>query len=72
MGTHMQCQGVPLIRPKAPLVGTGMELNVAAALGRTIKAPENATVTYVDARNTSKESLGKSMNINLIGLPGQK
>lgn len=50
MGTHMQCQGVPLIRPKAPLVGTGMERNVASALGRTIKAPEDATVTYVDAR----------------------
>lgn len=50
MGTHMQCQGVPLIRPRAPLVGTGMELNVAAALGRTVKAPEDSTVTYVDAR----------------------
>ena len=25
MGTHMQCQAVPLIRPEAPVVGTGME-----------------------------------------------
>jgi DNA-directed RNA polymerase subunit beta len=66
MGTHMQCQGVPLIRPKAPLVGTGMELNVAAALGRTIKAPEDATVTYVDARKvTLKGKSGKEHEYKL-------
>ena len=25
MGTHMQCQAVPLINPQSPIVGTGME-----------------------------------------------
>ena len=25
MGTHMQCQAVPLITPQSPVVGTGME-----------------------------------------------
>ena len=50
MGTHMQCQGVPLIRPQAPLVETGMEANIATALGRTIKAPEDGVIQYVDAR----------------------
>lgn len=66
MGTHMQCQGVPLIRPKAPLVGTGMELNVASALGRTIKAPEDAVVEYVDARKvTLKGKSGKEYEYKL-------
>lgn len=48
MGTHMQCQAVPLVKPSAPLVGTGMERKVASALGRTVFAPEDATVEYVD------------------------
>lgn len=50
MGTHMQCQAVPLVKPAAPMVGTGMEAKVATALGRTVRAPEDATVQYVDAR----------------------
>ncbi len=48
MGTHMQCQAVPLVKPSAPLVGTGMEKKVASALGRTIFAVEDSTVDYVD------------------------
>ncbi|MFA9289214.1 MAG: DNA-directed RNA polymerase subunit beta [Weeksellaceae bacterium] len=48
MGSHMQCQAVPLVRPQAPLVGTGMEATIAAELGRTVRAPEDATVDYVD------------------------
>jgi len=48
MGSHMQCQAVPLIKPHAPRVGTGMEQIVSAELGRTILAPENGTVDYVD------------------------
>lgn len=50
MGTHMQCQAVPLIKPAAPLVGTGMEAKVASAMGRTITAPEDAVVEYVDGQ----------------------
>lgn len=50
MGTHMQCQGVPLVKPAAPLVGTGMEPAVAKGLGRTVVAPEDGTVEYVDAK----------------------
>ncbi|NTU46179.1 DNA-directed RNA polymerase subunit beta [Candidatus Roizmanbacteria bacterium] len=48
MGTHMQCQAVPLVRPQAPIVGTGMEGKVSASLGRTVQAPEEGTITYVD------------------------
>ncbi len=48
MGTHMQCQAVPLVRPSSPYVGTGMERKVTASLGRTIFAPEDGVVSYVD------------------------
>jgi len=49
MGTHMQCQAVPLIKPSAPVVGTGMESVIPQALKRTVVAPEDGKVTYVDA-----------------------
>ncbi len=48
MGTHMQCQAVPLIKPLSPVVGTGLEKKVASALNRTVFAPEDGTVNYVD------------------------
>lgn len=48
MGTHMQCQAVPLIKPQAPIVGTGMEEAVATAMNRTVKARTAGTVSYVD------------------------
>ncbi|MBP9690550.1 DNA-directed RNA polymerase subunit beta, partial [Candidatus Woesebacteria bacterium] len=48
MGSHMQCQAVPLIKPHAPRVGTGMEQIVSRELGRTVYAPEDGTVEYVD------------------------
>jgi DNA-directed RNA polymerase subunit beta len=48
MGTHMQCQAVPLIKPSAPIVGTGMEEIVATAMGRTTRARHSGEVEYVD------------------------
>lgn len=50
MGTHMQCQAVPLVRPQSPIVGTGMEGIVATAMGGTVKARCNGVVEYVDAK----------------------
>jgi len=50
MGTHMQCQAVPLIKPQAPIVGTGMEATVAAAMERTVLARHKGTIEYVDAQ----------------------
>jgi len=49
MGTHMQCQAVPLLRPQAPVVGTGMESAVASAMNRTVAARNAGVVKYVDA-----------------------
>ncbi|OGK62009.1 DNA-directed RNA polymerase subunit beta [Candidatus Roizmanbacteria bacterium RIFOXYB2_FULL_38_10] len=50
MGTHMQCQAVPLLKPAAPLVGTGSEETIAQALGRTVLAEEDGVVEYVDSK----------------------
>lgn len=58
MGTHMQCQAVPLVKTQSPIVGTGMEGAVAEAMGRVIKAPFDGEVTYADA--TRVEVAGKS------------
>ena len=49
MGTHMQCQAVPLVRTESPVVGTGMEASVAEAMGRVVKAPFDGEISYVDA-----------------------
>ena len=50
MGSNMQRQAVPLLRPDPPLVGTGMESAVAASSGMVVRARTTGTVTYVDAR----------------------
>lgn len=48
MGSHMQCQAVPLVRAEAPIVGTGMEAEVARAMNRTLAARHGGVVEYVD------------------------
>ncbi len=49
MGSNMQRQGVPLLRPEAPIVGTGMEGRVARDSRTLIVAERDGVVTYVDA-----------------------
>lgn len=49
MGTHMQCQAVPLLRPETPIVGTGMEKDVIEAMERSIRARHGGMVTFADA-----------------------
>ncbi len=48
MGTHMQCQAVPLVKPRQPLIGTGLEKKIASEMKRTVFAPEDGVVKYVD------------------------
>ena len=50
MGTHMQCQAVPLIKPEAPIVGTGMEASVSQAMNRTVVAKYAGEVQYIDSQ----------------------
>ena len=48
MGSNMQRQAVPLIRPQAPRIGTGMEAVTAQNTGQALVAEEDGTVSYVD------------------------
>jgi DNA-directed RNA polymerase subunit beta len=47
MGSNMQRQAVPLVRPNAPIVGTGVERAAALDSGQIIVAKENGLVTMV-------------------------
>ncbi|HGY5548998.1 MAG TPA: DNA-directed RNA polymerase subunit beta, partial [Prochlorococcus sp.] len=49
MGSNMQRQAVPLLRPERPLVGTGLEPQVARDSGMVPISRVNGTVTFVDA-----------------------
>lgn len=49
MGSNMQRQAVPSMRPQKPLVGTGLEAKVAADSGHVVKAERSGLVEYVDA-----------------------
>ena len=49
MGTHMQCQAVPLVKPQAPIVATGMEQILPQAMNRVICSDFNGRVTFFDA-----------------------
>ncbi|MCQ4116993.1 DNA-directed RNA polymerase subunit beta [Ligilactobacillus sp. MP3] len=50
MGANMQRQAVPLIKPHAPLVGTGIEYKAAHDSGVALISEHDGTVEYVDAR----------------------
>jgi DNA-directed RNA polymerase subunit beta len=49
MGSNMQRQAVPLLKPEAPLVGTGMEHRAAIDTGDVVLASSDGDVNYVDA-----------------------
>jgi DNA-directed RNA polymerase subunit beta len=49
MGTNMQRQAVPLLKPESPIVGTGMEYRAAKDSGITVVAKEDGTVEKVTA-----------------------
>ncbi|HEY3434673.1 MAG TPA: DNA-directed RNA polymerase subunit beta, partial [Solirubrobacterales bacterium] len=49
MGSNMQRQAVPLLKPDPPLVGTGMERRAAVDSGDVVLAKSDGEVTFVDA-----------------------
>jgi DNA-directed RNA polymerase subunit beta len=49
MGSNMQRQAVPLLRPERPLVGTGLEAQAARDSGMVIVSRTDGEVSYVDA-----------------------
>ncbi len=50
MGTNMQRQAVSVIKPQAPIIGTGVEKDVAKYSGHLIMAEENGVVIGSDGR----------------------
>ena len=50
MGSNMQRQAVPLLRPEAPTVGTGIEDRVARDSGQMVTSQVNGVVTSVNGR----------------------
>ena len=63
MGSNMQRQAVPLLKTRAPLVGTGMERIVARDSGATIVAKRDGVVVAVDAERivVKSEDTGESL-----------
>ena len=49
MGSNMQRQAVPLLRPQAPVVGTGLEAKIAIDSRTLLVAEGNGVIEYVDA-----------------------
>ncbi len=64
MGSNMQRQAVPTVRPEKPLVGTGMERIVAVDSGVTVSAKRRGIVDSVDASRIvvrfNKDTLNES------------
>jgi DNA-directed RNA polymerase subunit beta len=53
MGSNMQRQAVPLVRPEAPIVGTGLEGRVALDSRALIVAEGAGVVDFVDAKKVT-------------------
>ena len=77
MGSNMMRQAVPLLRPESPIVGTGLEKQVASDSRVLINAENDGIVQYVDANKitikydfSEKESLisfdGDTKSYNLV------
>ena len=55
MGSNMMRQAVPLLKPESPLVGTGIESDVALDSGVTIVAKRNGVVDKIDGKRIYKQ-----------------
>lgn len=56
MGTNMQRQAVPCIKPDAPIVGTGVERRAAIDAGDVIIAPLDGTIVSVSAKHVELQT----------------
>ena len=67
MGSNMQRQAVPLLKPESPLVGTGMEQRVARDSGQVVLSKASGVVSSVTGNNVVVEDEnGKFHNHKLI------
>jgi DNA-directed RNA polymerase subunit beta len=66
MGSNMQAQAVPLVRPEIPIVSTGMEAHSAMDSGQLVVAAEDGEVVSVTGRSIEvRESDGHVRTYNL-------
>jgi DNA-directed RNA polymerase subunit beta len=65
MGSNMQRQGVPLVKPEAPLIGTGMEREVAKYSGQVVYSAEKGEVVAVDSKKIVIKSDGRKHEYNM-------
>jgi DNA-directed RNA polymerase subunit beta len=63
MGSNMQRQAVPLLRPERPLVGTGLEAQAARDSGMVIVSRTDGEISYVDANRIRVRPDGSSSEI---------
>jgi len=73
MGSNMQRQAVPLMKPAVPLVGTGMESVVARDSGAVVVAKRGGIVESVDASRIvikcdSNEKDGLDIGVDIYNL----
>jgi DNA-directed RNA polymerase subunit beta len=67
MGANMQRQAVPLLKPMAPIVGTGTEYKIAHDSGMALISPVDGIVESVDGnRIVIKDDNGDKHNFKLI------
>ena len=67
MGANMQRQGVPLVKPQAPIVGTGMEFRAAKDSGALINSMEAGTVVEVSSdKIVLRDADGKNKDYRLM------
>ncbi len=67
MGTNMQRQAVSLIKPEAPIIGTGVEAKAAIDSGQVVVSKEDGEITAVDGRRievTNKDKVSAIYHLN--------
>jgi len=62
MGSNMMRQAVPLIKPESPLVGTGIERDVALDSGVTIVAKKDGVVDKIDGKRIVVKAFEKDLS----------
>ena len=73
MGSNMQRQGVPCLRPEKPVVGTGVERTVAVDSKTAVQARRGGIVDYVDAtrvvvRVNDSENVAGEVGVDIYNL----
>jgi len=68
MGSNMQRQAVPCLRPEKPVVGTGIERTAAVDSGTVVFAKRGGTVDYVDASRVVVRVLDEETAAGEVGV----